>query len=62
MNRKCPAPGCEERVGPGPSFLCRRHWFTVPKDLRNRIWQLYKSARNSPEHRAAVFQAMRGLK
>lgn len=23
-------------------FMCRRHWFTLPKSLRDRIWDTYR--------------------
>ena len=23
-------------------FMCKRHWFMVPKDVRTRIWATYR--------------------
>jgi hypothetical protein len=34
----CPAPGCPHRV-PFERFACKSHWFTIPRDLRNRLWR-----------------------
>lgn len=22
--------------------MCRRHWFSLPRDLRNKIWRTYR--------------------
>ena len=44
----CPAPGCCSPVAAG-KFLCRPHWFALPKRLReqiNRTWRAYKAARS----------------
>jgi hypothetical protein len=34
-------------------FMCRRHWFALPKPLRDRIWQTYRSGQEDdkqPSH------------
>lgn len=44
MNNKvhtCHANGCEIEVPPR-KFMCRRHWFMVPKELRFQIWLHYE--------------------
>jgi hypothetical protein len=38
---------------------CRRHWFTLPKPLRDRIWKTYRPGQErtkdpSPEYLAAA--------
>ncbi len=33
----CPAPGCPQRV-PFHIFACKRHWFTIPNELRARLY------------------------
>lgn len=38
-------------------ILCRRDWFRVPSDLRQKVWRLYSSAQGSIEHMQAVAQA-----
>lgn len=36
----CHAKGCDERVPPR-MFMCRRHWYTLPKATRNAVWAVY---------------------
>jgi hypothetical protein len=36
----CHARGCEVRVPP-KMFMCKRHWFTLPKPMRDAIWATY---------------------
>lgn len=36
----CHWPGCDEVV-PARLWGCKRHWFTLPKVLRDRIWRHY---------------------
>lgn len=41
MPHTCHATGCTVRV-PREMFMCRRHWFTLPKAMRDRIWRAYR--------------------
>jgi hypothetical protein len=36
----CHAEGCCEGV-PEKIFMCRRHWYMLPKPLRDAIWRVY---------------------
>jgi hypothetical protein len=36
----CHWPGCTRQVPPA-RWGCPHHWFTLPKDLRDRIWAAY---------------------
>lgn len=36
----CHWPGCAENVPPA-KWGCSKHWFTLPKALRDRIWAAY---------------------
>lgn len=36
----CHAPGCEVAVPP-KMFMCKRHWFALPREMRDRIWATY---------------------
>lgn len=36
----CHATGCEVEVPPR-IFMCRRHWYLVPKPMRDAIWNSY---------------------
>jgi hypothetical protein len=38
---ECHWPGCEKQVPPA-RWGCREHWYALPKDLRDRIWQAYR--------------------
>ncbi len=42
--RKCPFTGCDAVV-PSELFGCRKHWRSMPKDLKARIWKLYDAYR-----------------
>jgi hypothetical protein len=41
MSHHCHAERCAEKVKP-ELFMCRRHWFMVPRMLRDRIWDTYR--------------------
>lgn len=36
----CHWPGCTQNVPPR-MWGCRQHWFTLPGELRSRIWAAY---------------------
>lgn len=36
----CHAEGCGSRVPPA-MFMCRRHWYMLPKTLRDAVWAAY---------------------
>lgn len=40
MRHTCHWPGCEIAVPPA-MWGCWRHWFTLPKALRDLIWETY---------------------
>lgn len=37
----CHWPGCPEQVPPA-QWGCRRHWYMLPKTLRDKIWNAYR--------------------
>ena len=37
----CHARDCNTSVPP-KLFMCRKHWYMVPKRLRDRIWATYR--------------------
>jgi hypothetical protein len=57
---RCPGKGCTAQLG-ADQVACRGHWFSLPKPLRDRIWQLYRREQGSDAHREAVFEAVRIL-
>lgn len=34
---RCPAPYCVHDI-PFHLFACKKHWFTIPRELRDRLW------------------------
>lgn len=54
--RACAATRCGERVGPG-KLMCPRHWFQLPRDLRDNIHQAF-NAGASASYQAYVRQAI----
>ncbi|MGI9507139.1 MAG: hypothetical protein ACR2RE_29205 [Geminicoccaceae bacterium] len=41
IEHTCHAIGCEKAVPP-KMFMCKYHWFMLPKSLRNEIWKAYR--------------------
>lgn len=37
----CHAPGCPVPVPP-KMFMCRPHWFRLPKPMRDAVWKHYR--------------------
>lgn len=37
----CHWPGCEKQVPPA-MWGCDKHWFTLPVDLRRKVWAAYE--------------------
>jgi len=40
-DHECHWPGCTTQVPPA-MWGCRTHWFMLPPDIRNRIWNAYR--------------------
>lgn len=43
--RECPREGCTKRIS-SDLFACSRHWFTLPKDVRDDVWRAYRAWTN----------------
>ena len=41
MAHTCHATACTKRVPP-EMFMCKRHWFILPKSIRDKIWETYR--------------------
>jgi hypothetical protein len=41
MAHHCHATNCKHAVPP-QMFMCKRHWFTLPRELRRKIWATYR--------------------
>lgn len=60
MSHSCHWPDCKEEVPPA-MWGCRRHWYALPKNLRDKIWRTYKKGQEirkdpSPEYIAAAYE------
>jgi hypothetical protein len=55
----CPVPGCHAQIDPS-RLMCRRHWYLVPKQLRDRVWATWRSGQGalSAEHLETVRMAI----
>lgn len=40
LNHTCHAMACPARVPPA-MFMCKGHWFQLPKDMRDAVWATY---------------------
>jgi len=38
---ECHWPGCIEQVPPA-MWGCRRHWYALPKTIRDEVWATYR--------------------
>lgn len=56
---RCPISGCEQRIDPS-RLMCRGHWYTVPKEIRDQVWATWRSGQGafSREHKSAVRSAI----
>jgi hypothetical protein len=36
-------------------LMCRRHWFTVPQTLRNRVWATYRNGQCDDRNPSAAY-------
>jgi len=61
MTHKCPGPDCEKEI-PRVQLACPRHWYQVPKPLRDEVWREYRAAPLSQKHRAALDAAIKEMK
>lgn len=41
MAHTCHMTSCKKNVPP-EMFACKRHWYMVPKPIRDQIWQTYR--------------------
>lgn len=58
----CPARSCGVPVT-HDKLACRRHWYTVPKDLRDKLWAAYSDRAAHPmAHLQAVGAVSRWLR
>lgn len=49
----CPVAECPEKTA-ATMFMCREHWFQVPKRLRDAIWTAWKQRQKDPRDLVAI--------
>lgn len=40
---RCPHPKCDA-VKPRTMYACRKHWFELPRAIRDKIWKGYRES------------------
>lgn len=55
----CAVPQCARHVHRS-RLMCRKHWYVVPKAIRDQVWATWRSGQGafSTEHKAAVVLAV----
>lgn len=57
MSHTCHADGCSREVPPR-LFMCRPHWYLVPKPLRDEIWRHYRPGQEIDKQPSAAYLAV----
>lgn len=66
MPHMCHWPDCPTPVPPA-MWGCKKHWFMLPKQLRDRIWATYRPGQEitkdpSDEYMAAALSVQRWIR
>lgn len=48
MTHFCHWPGCENQVPP-EHWGCKKHWFELPKRIRDKLWRTYRAEQGAGE-------------
>lgn len=57
MGHRCHWPTCDKGVPPH-MWGCRRHWFKLPKRIRDRIWATYRPGQETDKQPSAEYIAV----
>jgi hypothetical protein len=57
---QCHAHGCTAKVPPR-MFACKRHWFGLPKKIRDAIWREYRPGQENDKQASARYMAVQRL-
>jgi hypothetical protein len=57
MPHTCHAYGCVVRVPPA-LFMCKPHWFSLRKPLRDAIWRMYRPGQEDDKKPSASYMAV----
>lgn len=50
----CHATGCDVSVPPR-MFMCRRHWYMLPKTYRDRVWSAFRPGQEDDKNPSATY-------
>ena len=53
----CHAHACQAEVPPA-KFMCRRHWYALPKHLRDTIWREYRPGQENDKRPSLRYMAV----
>lgn len=53
----CHWPNCPQRVPPA-AWGCKKHWYTLPKYLRDKIWAAYRIGQEQTKTPSAQYVAV----
>ena len=56
MSHTCHWPGCGTPVPP-KMWGCRKHWFRLPKRLRDEIWRTYRPGQETDKQPSDAYLA-----
>jgi hypothetical protein len=57
MSHKCHAHDCNVQVPPS-MFMCRPHWFSLPKPVRDAIWREYRPGQEDDKEPSVRYLAV----
>ena len=55
--RRCPGPHDPPELIPSEKAFCRRHWYALPKPMRDDIWTAYRIDRGGQIHLRLLAEA-----
>lgn len=53
----CHWPGCTKQVPPA-MWGCREHWYSLPKNLRDRVWRAYRPGQEKDQRPSRQYLAV----
>lgn len=56
MSHTCHSMRCNRRVPP-KMFMCRDHWYELPKHDRDLIWRLYRPGQETDKNPSSEYMA-----
>jgi len=54
MTHHCHAKGCQAAVPP-KMFMCKKHWYALPKPMRDAIWAVYRPGQEQDKNPSRAY-------